>query len=426
MTPSVAPSAAPHILIAGAGIGGLTAALALARVGASVAILERAPALEEAGAGVQLSPNAGRILDRLGVLAGLERQAFAPDGIRVRAARSGRQLSFMPLEGARARWGAPYLVVHRADLQAALLAAVDGEAAVRLHLGTAVAGFGTASGNAASGDAATGVTVTIKQGALTRAVSGDALIGADGVRSVIRARLVADADDRPLETGRTAWRTTVEAAALDTLFRAPETQLWLGPDAHLVHYPLRGGTHVNVVAIIREAAASSGGWSASGNAAVIGERFASWHRHARRLVEAAPQWTTWPLSDRRPLPSWNAGPVALLGDAAHPILPFLAQGAAQAIEDADALAGTVSGVVSGTRSMPDALARYSNARQARARRVQDTARSLGRIYHLAGPAALARDVAMAALGPHRLLTRYDWLYGQPSTNVTSRAKTDYV
>ena len=413
---------APHILIAGAGIGGLTAALALARVGASVAILERAPALEEAGAGVQLSPNAGRVLDRLGVLAGLERQAFAPDGIRVRAARSGRQLSFMPLDGARGRWGTPYLVVHRADLQAALLEAVAGAAAVRLHLGTAVAGFGSASGD----NAATGVTVTTKQGALTRAISGDALIGADGVRSMIRARLVVDADDRPLETGRTAWRTTVKAAALDPLFRVPETGLWLGPDAHLVHYPLRGGTHVNVVAIIREAAASSEGWSASGDAAVIGGRFASWHRHARRLVEAAPQWTTWPLSDRRPLPSWNAGSVALLGDAAHPILPFLAQGAAQAIEDADTLADAVSGVVSGTSSMPDALARYSHARQARARRVQDAARSLGRIYHLAGPAALARDVAMAALGPHRLLARYDWLYGHPSTNVTSRAKTDYV
>ncbi len=422
----MASGVAPHILIAGAGIGGLTAALALARVGASVAILERAPALEAAGASVQLSPNAGRILARLGVLAGLERQAFAPEGIRVRAARSGRQLSFMPLIGARERWGAPYLVVHRADLQAALLAAVAGEAAVRLHLGTAVAGFGSVSGGTASGNAATGVTVTTKQGALTRALSGDALIGADGVRSAIRGRLVAASDDRPLETGRMAWRATVEPAALDPLFRMPATGLWLGHDAHLVHYPLRASGLVNVVAIVREAAAPSEGWSAPEDAAVIGERFASWHASARRLVEAAPRWTTWPLSDRRPLPSWSAGSVALLGDAAHPILPFLAQGAAQAIEDADALASAILGVVSGTRSMPDALARYSRARQARAHRVQDAARSLGRVYHLAGPAALARDAAMAALGPHRLLARYDWLYGDPSTNVTSRAKTDYV
>ncbi len=420
----MAQGATPHVLIAGAGIGGLTAALALARVGASVAVLERAPALEEAGAGVQLSPNAGRILDRLGVLASLERHAFAPEGIRVRAAGSGRQLSFMPLAGARARWGAPYLVVHRADLQGALLAAVAGESAVRLHLGTAVAGFGVTAGKdpVSGDDSAAGVTVTVRQGALTRTVSGDALIGADGVRSAVRARLVAGVDDAPLETGRTAWRTTVEATTLDPLFRAPETGLWLGRDAHLVHYPLRGGGQVNVVAIIREATAANDGWSAPGDAATIGERFASWHRSARRLVDAAPQWTKWPLSDRRPLPAWNAGPVALLGDAAHPILPFLAQGAAQAIEDADALATAVAGA----RSMADALADYSRLRCARARRVQDAARRLGRIYHLAGPAALARDTAMAALGPRRLLARYDWLYAQPPTNVTSRAKTDYV
>ncbi len=423
MTREGAAGRGPHVLIAGAGIGGLTAALALARVGASVAILERAPALEEAGAGVQLSPNASRVLARLGVLADLEPRAFAPRGIRVRAARSGRQLSFMPLEGARARWGAPYLVVHRADLQAALLAAIAGEAAVRLHLGAAVAGFGVT---------ADGVTVTIRQGALTRAVSGDALIGADGVRSAVRARLVTGAEDAPLETGRTAWRTSVEAAAFDppsrSLFLAPETGLWLGRDAHLVHYPVRGGRLVNVVAIIRESAAAAEGWSAPGDAAVIGRRFASWHAGARRLIEAAPGWTTWPLSDRRPLPAWNAGPVALLGDAAHPILPFLAQGAAQSIQDAEALADAldVSGAAAGTGSIPDALARYSHARRAQAERVQAAARSLGRIYHLAGPAALARDVAMAALGPHRLLTRYDWLYGHPSTNVTSRAKTDYV
>ncbi len=410
-----------HVLIAGAGIGGLTAALALARVGASVAILERAPALAEAGAGVQLSPNASRVLARLGVLADLEDRAFAPRGIRVRAARSGRQLSFMPLTGARERWGAPYLVVHRADLQAALLQAVAGESSVRLHLGATVAGFGVKTG-----DDSAGVTVTIRQGALTRAVSGDALIGADGVRSAVRARLVDGADDAPLETGRTAWRTTVEAGALDPLFRAPETGLWLGRDAHLVHYPVRGGGLVNVIAIIREAASASEGWSAPGDAAVVGRRFASWHASARRLIGTAPSWTTWPLSDRRPLPTWSAGPVALLGDAAHPILPFLAQGAAQAIQDAEALAEAVAGAVDGTRSMPDALAAYSRARQAPVARVQATARDLGRIYHLAGPAALARNVAIAALGPHRLITRYDWLYGQPSTNVTSRAKTDYV
>ncbi len=400
---------APHVLIAGAGIGGLTAALALARVGAKVTLIERAPTLEEAGAGVQLSPNAGRVLARLDVLDALRPIAFAPRGIRVRAGISARQLSFMPLADAERRWGAPYLVVHRADLQTALLHAVTNEPHITLHLGTALAGFGTT---------ADGVTATVKQGVLARTFGGDALIGADGVRSSVRARLVAGGDP-PLETGRTAWRVIVDVDALEPSARAPflanETGLWLGADAHLVHYPLRDGRRVNVVAITGDAgdpgagSAAATAWSSVGDPTLLRARFARWHALPRALIAAGGAWTTWPLSDRGHLPAWNAGPVALLGDAAHPILPFLAQGAAQAIEDAEALAIAVAG----TRSMPMALARYSEARQTRTRRVQEAARRLGRIYHLAGPPALARDLGMAVLGPQRLLARYDWLYGTP-------------
>lgn len=393
----------PHILIAGAGIGGLTAALALAKVGAAVSVLEPTAVLEEAGAGLQISPNAGRILMRLGLLDALAAVSFSPAGIRVRSARSGRALSFMPLRDAERRWGAPYLVAHRADLQRVLLTAVTAEPAIDLHLGTALAGFGTTED---------GVAVTVKQGLLKRAFEGDALIGADGVRSAVRARLVGDGADPPLETGRTAWRALVEADAVDPIFRAAETGLWLGRDAHLVHYPLRDSRHVNVVAITRDTTGTDARdlWSAAGDPEVIKARFAAWSAAPRGLIAAAGAWKTWPLFDRAPLPAWNAGPIALLGDAAHPILPFLAQGAAQAIEDADALAAAVAG----TRSMPDALARYSQNRLARATKVQETSRQLGRIYHLAGPAALARDAAMRLLGPRRLLARYDWLYASAS------------
>lgn len=388
----------PHVLIAGAGIGGLTAGLALARAGATVTILERAPELVAAGAGVQLSPNATRILARFGLLDALRVRALAPTGIRVRGARSGRTIAYMPLDAER-RWGAPYIVLHRGDLQDTLRAALDAEPAVTLQLNTGLAGFGVS---------ANGVKANVKQRQIARVIEGDALIGADGIRSTVRARL-ADGGDPPRETGRTAWRALVPAAAVDPAYHAPETALWLGRDAHLVHYPLDGGRRINVVAIIQEPprAEPADLWSAPGDPAVIGARFGGWHKTARSLIAAASAWTTWPLFDRAPLAAWNAGPVALLGDAAHPILPFLAQGAAQAIEDAAALATAFSA----TRDLASAFVAYSAARQARACRVQETSRELGRLYHLGGPAAATRNAGMRILGGRRLLARYDWLYG---------------
>lgn len=388
---------APHVLIAGAGIAGLASALALAKAGIASTILEQAPELAEIGAGLQLSPNATRILARFGVLATLRAEASAPSGIRVRNVR-GATLSWLPLGDAEARWGSPYLVARRALLQRVLYEAVTAEPAIVLHLGTALAGFGT---NAA------GVAVTARQGALTRSFSADALIGADGVHSTVRRRLVAAAADRPRDAGRTAWRATVAAAQVPSALRGAETGLWLGRDAHLVHYAL--GDAVNLVAVVRGDAAEAPGdlWARPGDAAAIRARFARWHASAREIVAAAPAWTGWPLYERTALPAWNAGPVALVGDAAHPILPFLAQGAAQAIEDAAALAGALAA----TRDLPSALAAYSAARVSRATRVQTASQELGRIYHLAGPAAAARDAGMRLVGPHRLLQRYDWLYG---------------
>ena len=384
-------------LIAGGGIGGLTAALALADIGISVDLFERAAAPSEIGAGLQLSPNACRHLRHLGVLEAVAKTAFQPRGIRVRNARTGATLSYLPLDDAERRWGAPYLVARRSDLQRVLHDAATSRLGITLHYGTAIAGFGTT---------ATGVTVTTAQGALRRTLFGDALIGADGVRSAVRSRLI-DGADPATETGRTAWRAVV-ATDDQSLASQQETGLWLGRDAHLVHYPLGDG-RLNVVAITRDRMAvdPEAIWSQPGDPALIERRFARWHRTPRALLAAAKEWTTWPLFDRAPLPSWNAGPVALLGDAAHPILPFLAQGAAQAIEDAIALADAVS-------STPDprqALARYSQVRSARVGQVQESARQLGRIYHLAGPMALARDASMKLLGPSRLLQRYDWLYG---------------
>ena len=354
--------------------------------------------------GLQLSPNATRVLARLGVLDAVAAVATRPTGIRVRSARSGRTLSLMPLDGAEARWGAPYLVARRTDLQSALVAAVAAEPAIKLELGTALVGFGAARG---------GVTATVARGLVKRSIEADALIGADGIRSLVRARLVGDDTlDAPQELGRTAWRALMPAAAAPEALRSAETGLWLGRDAHLVHYAVGGGALVNVVAITRDATVAAPDlWSQPGDAATIAARVSRWHRDARALIAAAPSWTTWPLFDRAPLPAWSAGPIALLGDAAHPILPFFAQGAAQAIEDAQALAKALVVVLAGTRDTGAALAAYSAARLARATRVQAASRELGRIYHLAGPAGAARDLAMRLAGPRKLMARYDWVYG---------------
>lgn len=393
----MAAGEAPRVLIAGAGIAGLATALALARIGIASTVLEQRPELAEIGAGLQLSPNATRILARLGLLEALEREASRPSGVHVRTAR-GRTLSILPLDKAERRWGAPYLVARRPVLQRVLHEAACAEPNITLHLDTALAGFGITS---------SGVAVTAKRGTLARSFDAGALIGADGVRSTVRQRLIAAAADLPRETGRTAWRATVAAADVADALRGGETGLWLGHDAHLVHYAL--GETVNVVVVTRDRPSDEPAdpWARPGDPAAIRQRFARWHPAARALIAAAPAWTGWSLFERTPLPAWNAGPVALVGDAAHPILPFLAQGAAQAIEDAEALAGALSA----TRDVTAAFAAYSASRVGRATRVQTASRDLGRTYHLAGPAAAARDAGMRLIGSRRLLERYDWLYG---------------
>lgn len=386
----------PHAVIAGAGIGGLCTSLCLARGGWRVSLYEKAKVLEETGAGLQLSPNASAILGRLGVIERLARFALRPKAIRIRRARDGATLAVMPLDDAERRWGAPYLVVHRADLQRALLAAIARESSIRLQTGAAVAGF-------ASGE--NFVAIAVEQGVVRLKAAGDCLIGADGVRSFVRQRLGADS---ARFSGRTAWRATVDAARVPAELRRDETTLWLGRKAHLVHYPLRGGAIINVVAIVDEEFWPDGAdfWSSPGDRSFLGARFLGWDETARELLHAAPDWRKWPLFDCKPIASWVAGRVALMGDAAHPMLPFLAQGAAQTIEDASVLGD----VLARGQNIEASLCAYLEARHARATRVQRESRRQAAIYHLAGPAALLRDMALRALGPQKMLARYDWLY----------------
>lgn len=401
-----------HALIAGAGIGGLTAALCLSRIGWRVTLLERAPLLEEAGAGLQLSPNASRILADLGVLSRLEGASLEPRAIRIRRGRDAALLALLPLDKAEQTWGAPYCVALRTDLQRALIECVARAPNILLLTGTAVAGF------AAAGET---VTVAAKQGLTSVKFEGDCLIGADGVQSFVRKRLLEPAADDLRFSGNEAWRALVPAERVSRDLLQPETNLWLGPDAHVVHYPLRGGTIVNLAVILGKAqnpqsktGSKTDSWSNSGDADFITQRFSKWHPLVRGLIENASNWQTWPLFEHAPLSGWTAGHIALLGDAAHPMLPFLAQGAAQSIEDAFAL----SDALASEGSIDRALAAYAAVRLGHTAKVQKASHQQGVIYHLAGPAAMTRDFAMRALGPNRMLARNDWLY-QGSIRVAS-------
>lgn len=388
-------------LIAGAGVAGLASALALAKSGLEAVVFERAAALEEFGAGLQLSPNATRVLASLGALDAISPLATAPRAIRILRGRDEATLSVLDLSNAAARWGAPYLVIHRADLQRALVELAGRERAIELRLGTELVGYGA---NADKAQAA------FKRGLLTVSEEGDLLIGADGLRSKVREKLGLGVQDAPVFAGRVAFRATLEAAALGRAASAPVVTLRLGSRAHLVQYPLRQGAYVNLVAVIEagwRGEPPGHPWDGEADRPSLTRAFAGWSATARALIETPRKWRAWPLYTRPPLPSYASGRVALTGDAAHPMVPFLAQGAAQAIEDAGALARALAADGDTAR----ALAAYSATRAPRAGRVQREALAQTRVYHMSGPMALARDIAMRGLGPDRLLKRFDWLYG---------------
>jgi salicylate hydroxylase len=252
-----------------------------------------------------------------------------------------------------------------------------------------------------------GVTVQARGRAATIDEHGIALIGADGLWSAVRAKL---GDRRPPRfRSRTAWRALVPADRVPPQAREAATVLWLGPDAHLVHYPVQGGRMINLVAIVGDDRRISG-WSAAGRRADLVARFRGWHKEARTLIETPESWLKWSLYDRPHPRPWGEGPVTLLGDAAHAMLPFLAQGGAMAIEDAAVLASCLA---RHSENPAVALRLYEGLRRRRTARAQRAARTNGRVYHLKGPAALARDLALIAMGGSRLLGRYDWLYDWP-------------
>ena len=362
-------------------------------------MFERAATLDEVGAGIQVPPNASSILADLGVLHRLQDKALEPERLRVRSGTSGSTLMTLPLgRNARLRWDHPMLVVHRADLQKALLEAVAEDHNIRLELDARIASV--------TSDAR-GAHLSFVHGG---EASGDLLVGADGAHSIVRR--AARLGGGPGYSGRVAWRALVPAQDAPAFARAPETALWLGAKTHLVHYPLRGGSLINIVAITEDEwrGDDEDFWSTTGEARDLLKAFRDWDPSARKLLESVHEWKRWPLLDAEALPRWSAGPITLLGDAAHPMLPFFAQGAAQAIEDAAALGAAFRPRSWQEVSIPRGFADYERKRKPRATRVQEASRKQGMIYHLSGPAALVRDMGMRALPPDMVSSRFDWLY----------------
>lgn len=390
-------SAALPFLVAGGGIGGLGVALALARAGHAVRVFERAPEFREVGAGIQLGPNVVAMFERLGVKDAMMAEAAFPRALVMRCAVGGHEITRVPLDGMVARYGQPYAVIHRGDMLQVLLEACRrlGER-IALETERTVAGF-TQDG--------TGVSVDFEEGG--PGARGAALVGADGLWSRVRAQLLGDGP--PDVSGHIAYRAVLPMDRVPPGIPRDIVQLWAGPRLHLVHYPLRRGELMNLVAVFHSTEYSEG-WDQAGDAALLWRHFEGTRPEVRALLSCIETWRYWVLCDREPRRGWAEGRVALLGDAAHPMLQYLAQGANMALEDAVCLADQV-GAAGG--DVPAALAAYEAARVLRTGRVQTTARIFGDIYHAAGVRAELRDQWLAGRDPVTAREAMAWLYETP-------------
>ena len=383
------------VIIAGGGIGGLAAALVLARKGAACIVLERSSELGEIGAGIQIGPNAFHCFDYLGVGDEARAKAVYIDSLRLMDAVTGNPIAKIPLdEKFRARFRNPYAVVHRADLHGVLLDACRGSDLVELRTSHAVRAY-EQNGNS--------VRVECENG---NSFEASALIGADGLRSDIRQQLVGDGE--PRVSGHTSYRSVIPTERMPQDLRWNAATLWAGPKCHIVHYPLKGWKLFNlVVTYHNDVVEAVAGKPVSKDE--VRQGFEHIAPRARRIIEHGDDWKLWVLCDRDPILDWVDGRVALLGDAAHPMLQYFAQGACMAMEDAVCLSHMFA-LHAG--DIETALDNYMRQRRVRTARVQLDSRLIGEyIYHADGATAEVRNHIMSNLTPEQWFDRLGWLYG---------------
>ena len=392
-----------QVIVAGAGIAGLSATLAFAERGYAVKLFEQAPRIESIGSGIQLSPNATHILGRLGVLDLLRPVAVRPQAVQLKDAATLKGLARVPLgEAAEKRWKAPYLVVHRGDLQGALMARVGRESEIELVTDARVTNLTPYAG---------GITATIDVAGTVEEASGFLMLGADGVWSTIRGLGGVAANSR--FRGQLAWRATVAADSsagitLGNIAAADCVTAFLHPGFHLVAYPMRGGAAFNLVAFTKGEKIAEG-WSGKADQKILERAMRGTAPALAHLARDAGPWTAWPIHTLGRRHAWTApSGIALIGDAAHAMTPFAAQGAAMAIEDAATLAGVVSGAPA---DLPGALAAWEKSRRPRIARVMRRGAFNHFAWHASGPVAVARNFVLKRRPSEQLAADLDWLYG---------------
>ncbi len=385
-----------HIIVVGAGIGGLVAALALLQRGFRVTVLEQAEALREVGAGLQLAPNATRVLYKVGVGDACAAVACEPNDKRVRMWNTGKTWPLFDLgKVAREVYGFPYFTLHRADLHDILAAAVRAASPDAIRLGQKVTSIEQDE---------RGVTVTTARG---ETYTADVAVGADGVHSKVRAALFGP--DAPQFSGIMAWRGIMRTSDLPAHLSEPYGCNWVGPGAHIVHYPLRAGTLVNFVGAIEKSGWEVESWSERGEMSECLKDFEGWHPDVATLIRAIEVPYKWALMVREPMDEWSRGRITLLGDACHPTLPFLAQGAGMAIEDGYVLARALEQYEGDPET---ALQRYEQARVERTGRMVRGAQSNAQRFHnkeLGSPEG-ANAYVQREFAEEKVMERYEWLF----------------
>jgi salicylate hydroxylase len=379
-------------LVAGAGLGGLAVALALVRQGFAVRVFEQASEIGEIGAGIQLGPNAFSAFDALGVGEKARQVAVYTDHMVMHDAVDEAQVGLIPTgEAFRQRFGNPYAVIHRADVHRCLLEGAQATGRVQVQTSTRVERIEQNAGT---------VTVYDQQG---KVYCGQALIGADGVKSSVRQQFVGD---EARVTGHVVYRAVVDKADFPVDLQWNAASIWVGPNCHLVHYPLRGGEQYNVVVTFHSREPEEWGVR-DGSKAEVESYFQDICPRARQLIELPKSWRRWATADRDPIAQWAFGRVTLLGDAAHPTTQYLAQGACMAMEDAVTLGEALR--VHGN-DWAQALALYQRSRVARTARIVLSSREMGRLYHAKGVERLVRNDLWRGRSPERFYDAVEWLY----------------